>query len=694
MHKDEIRKLLEKLPFLRDEGVTDASRIFVNTGLHVRRKEDFDKALDYFNRSLKLNPDNFRGLNKRAAIESPMFKYEEAKADLERVLKSIPDDIEALGTKAMVTYQSSEFEQSMIQNFRCSKIRQQPRNFLHGVMHCHDAIENAVGPRAGHPLRDHYKIIRKFCKTIEKSKTSPARTPVQHRKTKKYHNISSMKLPVPERELKSVTKEETIPESAHSSTQISKGGLESFASLLAVDSNIKSDAIIEDSFSANKVSSDSTLPDETNFPFKPLQRRTKNLENYMAERYLDKMYRDKLFLKDMKSMPGVWCPNNKGNKEIRSLIKNASKYITMNQETLRSRRPFYLFKFQEANLGGAKMRQRKTEQQAKIINTCTRRANLLLLKCQNAANESNIFYMAEYAETLRKFCESTQKKFMPTRDEILHTLYSIVCNGYFNSMKFKPEMSNADKITRAKVCMNWHLTKEPSRDSLFKRKQNNKIDYAKLLPVYEERIRKAKFEDEAMWLYYELARMNLFCKEYQLSRVYANKCGSLAEIQGHRKWLINARWLIAINFVAQHNKNDARVELKKIKMAIKYFHDPDLLEFLNTCLEIMKFERIEDNKAEQLILERQRIILKLLPTAELRTELDVVFRKIQNLPPKRRMTVLPGVTYVDTPKGVERKNSTSDQFSEPSMKSRKSKTSVYSRKGIKFLELIKYHIDE
>lgn len=40
--------------------------------------------------------------------------------------------------------------------------RQKPENFKMGVMQCSDAIENCLGERAGRPLRDHFRIIRKL----------------------------------------------------------------------------------------------------------------------------------------------------------------------------------------------------------------------------------------------------------------------------------------------------------------------------------------------------------------------------------------------------------------------------------------------------------------------------------------------------------------------------------------------------
>lgn len=70
--------------------------------------------------------------------------------------------------------------------------------------------------------------------------------------------------------------------------------------------------------------------------FRPLQRYTTNIENYMAEKYLDSMYKDKAFFKYIKNHPGVNSPNYEGQKKILALCKSGYEKLAYKQVKNRS----------------------------------------------------------------------------------------------------------------------------------------------------------------------------------------------------------------------------------------------------------------------------------------------------------------------------------------------------------------------
>lgn len=79
-------------------------------------------------------------------------------------------------------------------------------------------------------------------------------------------------------------------------------------------------------------SEDNYIPPFTNpFPYKPLQNYTKNIKNYMAEKYLDCMYLDKIYLQKIRMEKGIKSPNYKGTLKIKSLAKIGYKTVCYKQ---------------------------------------------------------------------------------------------------------------------------------------------------------------------------------------------------------------------------------------------------------------------------------------------------------------------------------------------------------------------------
>lgn len=63
----------------------------------------------------------------------------------------------------------------------------------------------------------------------------------------------------------------------------------------------------------------------------------------MAEKYLDSMYLDKIFLKKLRTQPGAICPNKKGSAIIKQLAKTGYKIVSYKQASHESNKYFHLF---------------------------------------------------------------------------------------------------------------------------------------------------------------------------------------------------------------------------------------------------------------------------------------------------------------------------------------------------------------
>lgn len=167
------------------------------------------------------------------------------------------------------------------------------------------------------------------------------------------------------------------------------------------------------------------IPPMPPFPFKPLQDYTSNIENLLAQTYLDRMYLDKNFLKELPFMPGITSPNYKGIKEIKKLCRNALKMLTVKQEILRSRRPFYFIKFQKSLLPPNLQKKLEAERLARA-KCCIIKADKLLEQLEDDVIEEKLVKATEVAWKLWTFCKHSTKNYLPEREEYLKKIYALL----------------------------------------------------------------------------------------------------------------------------------------------------------------------------------------------------------------------------------------------------------------------------
>jgi hypothetical protein len=153
-------------------------------------------------------------------------------------------------------------------------------------------------------LRDHYLIIRRLAwkKNFEEQKRFQPKSKYKKKKKKKV---------IPDTRASTV-KDPIVPLKSARNIQSLTSGM--FPSTMSYNDAAFEQLSIRDSIYSAK-SEHNIVPPRIQFPYRPLQRYTSNIQNYMAEKYLDTLYKDKLFLKNLPKEPGVACPNEAGTGE-------------------------------------------------------------------------------------------------------------------------------------------------------------------------------------------------------------------------------------------------------------------------------------------------------------------------------------------------------------------------------------------
>ncbi|XP_044749131.1 outer dynein arm-docking complex subunit 4-like [Coccinella septempunctata] len=648
-------------------------------GYYVRRREEYERSLKYFDQSLKKEPDSIRTLKGRANARAKAVKFTGALEDIQRILTLEPENIYLKAERALITYLGCEFEDALIQNYRNVPLRQKPDNFVMGCMHCEDAILNCISERAGKPLRDHFKIIRKIAwtKTIENQR--PFKPVAKYRKKRKRSMFVVLPTSVAKSEKKKKDKEKSDEEKTGLS-DTSTGKLMGSLAMIVDSSSIK-DSLYSHESSLNQL----RMPPAPPFPHRPMQNRTSNIDNYIAERYLNKLYQDKQFLKILPNSSGTMIANEKGSLKIKQLAIQGYKNVYNTQEMLRARRPFYFIKYQEARSCG-KLDQRRQHTLRLLQDMATKQADYMISKIQDELKNRKVRRLFEFAEKLVSFCETTSKKVFPKRQQYMSRMLDMVCEAFYVTKKFSKNMTEEQKEDRIKLILGLPMEKFPSTDSLANDMKGWFLDYKKMSAIYEKRLFRAESPEELAWLYHELSRFSFELKKYELARMYARKCITEANTCKKLKWIMNAMILIVRIDIVQKNKNDAKNQAKHAKKIATRLKDDEMADFLERCVNSIEESTMDDMLGTKLLEMREKQIIKLLTTQKMKDEAAYLFRRISTLPMNKRMSVMPGFTFAD---GKSRKFTSSESLLGDVAKKEEGKAAGTKKtRGVAFLNFL------
>ncbi|XP_044748554.1 outer dynein arm-docking complex subunit 4-like [Coccinella septempunctata] len=673
--------------------IYNALCVYRELGLKFGRLEKYEKSLPYFDEALQRSPQDVRALLGRARYRAQACKYNDALKDLATLKASDPENIYVFATECLVKYLCCQFEQAMVDNLNKIPIRKKPDNFVLGTMHCEDAIRNNVGSRAGHPLRDHFLIIRKLAWKRNFEKSKPYQPISKFKKKRKELKDEQMTNQLAAPRIKLDIPGDHKPKKDHKKS-INSANLASISSSKKLDevghSLLNEGSSIEESLHS-VVDINEKIPPMREYPFRPIQRYTTNIRNLMSERYLDKMFHDKSFLQRMKVDPAVKSPNDNGVKRIEGLVKKSSKYIHYNQELLRARRPFFLLRLQDAKAGG-KLAERQLERERTMMKYCETEAQSTIERIKQAVKEQKLRQTIELAEKMYLFCEATPKKSLPNRNAYLIQLYTLVRDGFYGAKTIRSSMSEEQKYTRVAIFLGLPVDKQGSADSLVVQFRAHFLDKKKQCRIIVERVRNATCREELVWLYHELSRLHFDQKQYELSKAYATKCLREAYILKDDKWTVNAMFLMIRVQVLNRNKNGARIELRNCKKVAIKIPDEKMEDFIALCIKILNDTPMEGVQPTKMLEIRTKNIMKLITSDQMRMKAELIFQRINALPPCKRMSVLPGIHYPEIPTQKEPQDKASKEGQTRAKIPSRRKTGE-NRRGMNFLQLIQYHVD-
>ncbi|XP_026332275.1 tetratricopeptide repeat protein 25-like [Hyposmocoma kahamanoa] len=133
--------------------------VYRERGAHLRRLEQFDKAKDAYDEAYKITQSDVRMLTGRSQVCSAAMQPNQAYADAEMALKLEPNNMIARNMQSQALYTISDFERSIVMNYRGFRVRKQPGYFKEGIDQGIETLQDCIGVNAGSVMTDFLPLI-------------------------------------------------------------------------------------------------------------------------------------------------------------------------------------------------------------------------------------------------------------------------------------------------------------------------------------------------------------------------------------------------------------------------------------------------------------------------------------------------------------------------------------------------------
>ncbi|KAK9870753.1 hypothetical protein WA026_009715 [Henosepilachna vigintioctopunctata] len=652
-------------------------------GTHLIRLEKTKKGLEYYNEALKRKAFDQNIIFRRAVANIKSFNMSKGTADVEDALRLDPNNLDALSQMMNIMYLDGQFERSLLLGIRNVKYRKQPPHFSLGILRAQGTIQNCVGYKAGHPLRDHYKIIRELAwlKNMSMQKGKPKRkNHVFSKKASRESASTSINPSKTVKPFKTLAKKETNANNDHgdlaetdrkreedleikqkvfstkftpdtrdeSSIRLIRPIYRTFSAEFegAQSPSIQSvESSLEDSIAERKPLL--KLPKVVKFPYQPLQRRTKNIDNFISSVYLGQLFQEKKYLTALPQIPGCVGKNIDANNVIIDASNEGVETLDAAKEILRTRRPFYHIKYEELKTKCKKLEMDKMKLLERRKLRAIKKIDKFFTKIAVFVNNMDLYHMSKMAELMYQYLKKTDKEIIPNKDSVLCRLYKLVGDGFFLSNKFVPEMTSNQKLTRMRLAVGLPIVRTNSQESLCKKIMGRSFKWTDMINTYEERVKICKYTEELIWLYHELSRFNIEMGRFGMAKNNAVKCTYESRKHEEFQWAVNGYMLMTKISVHQKNKRDAIRHLANAINTVKSMENEEVHTFLQACMQELDENKFEGPKVDDLMRKRQIKMIGLIDAEVKKKEAYTLFENINSKPHRRRLPLIPGLVNME-----------------------------------------------
>ncbi|KAG5332863.1 TTC25 protein, partial [Acromyrmex heyeri] len=407
---------------------------------------------------------------------------------------------------------------------------------------------------------------------------------------------------------------------------------------------------------------------KVNDPEVQQQARMKRLHRIIARIDVGYLTIDKDFLEEIVNRPEtVASPSKKSITELLALVNTCYRNVIYVQDLLRMRRPFYVTFFRRRKISkGHKMmleQERKLRKNIVII-----KADFLLHLLQTARINKDYPTFFKLVYHIKDTFDAYTDRMFPLKQRCLNALYKMVAQVYINTRNLTCLDNEEMKTRYLKHHLGIRVATLPRDIDLA---WMPTVNVKETFKMFQRRLAMASVPLELAWLYHEFCKFLINIRRFDLARFYAKKGQDMAQEANCDQWALNIDHLMLRTEIYQNNRNEARdIALLTLANARKLNIDclirkPIRNDIAILCIlhsrvfnsrigliidfyerAVKMVDEIELNGDFDDIAARQQLILKLMPK-EMKGEVDFLWRRMDVVPAKRRLSVMPGCKPID-----------------------------------------------
>ncbi|XP_018308813.1 uncharacterized protein [Mycetomoellerius zeteki] len=382
---------------------------------------------------------------------------------------------------------------------------------------------------------------------------------------------------------------------------------------------------------------------KVNDPEVQRQARMKRLHRIIARMDMGYLTIDKDFLEEIVNRPEIVAsPSKRSITELLTLANMCYRNAMYLQDLLRMRRPFYVTLFRRRKI--PKGRRMIIEQERKLRkNIVIIKADFLLHLLQTARINKDYPTFFKLVYHIKDTFDTYTDRMFPLKQRCLDVLYKTVAQVYIDTRNLTC-LDNEEMKTRY---LKHHLgirvaTLPRDIDLAWMPTVNSK----ETLKMFRRRLAMASVPLELAWLHHEFCKFLIDIHRFDLARFYAKKGQDVAREANCDQWVLNIDHLMLRIEIYQNNRNEARdIVLLTLAHARKLNIDC-LIDFYERAVRIVDEMDVERSGDFDDIAARQQLILELMPK-EMKGEVDFLWRRMDVVPAKRRLSVMPGCKPID-----------------------------------------------
>ncbi|EZA57199.1 Tetratricopeptide repeat protein [Ooceraea biroi] len=383
---------------------------------------------------------------------------------------------------------------------------------------------------------------------------------------------------------------------------------------------------------------------QVNDPEVQRQVRLKGLQRVIAKLYMGLLAIDKDFLEEIVSHPEIVASANRSSTlELLALASTCHRNVMCLQDLLRMRRPIYVTLFQRRAIPkGHKMmieQERRLRRNIIII-----QADFLLRYLHAARINKNYRTFFGFIERIKDKFDSYSDRMFPLKQKCLDALYKMVAWVYIDTRNLMCLENEEMKTRYLKHHLGIRVAMLPRDIDLA---WMPTVNPKETLKMFRRRLALASAPLELVWLYHEFCKFLIDINRFDLARFYAKKGRDLAQKTDYDQWILNIDHLTLRIEIHQNNRNEAK-DAAILALACARKLDIDyLIDFYERAVQAVEaeldVERIGDFDG---IAARQQLILDLMPPG-MKGEVDFLWRRMDVVPARRRLSVMPGCKPID-----------------------------------------------